>query len=215
MAELKDIDINRDDRRNGEYGRVKDHPTWSNEAKPWATSPWPFNGKHTSIELHYLYRTVLNLGKGNYANLGVFKGASTNAFVCGAVEHGGHVYGVDLFEPTEMYPDLLDKSESEVEEAFKAKGTDTFVTLCKGLTSEWAKKLSHLKFKFIFIDADHRYEAVLEDFKLWSPLLEKGGLISFHDCNMETVHQVITEELDDWDLVDHAHRIKSFKREGE
>ena len=213
MTELKKIGISRDDRRRGEYSRVKDHPTWSNEAKPWAVPRWPFDGKHYSIEVHYLYRTVFNLGKGNYANLGVYKGASTNAFVCGAVDHGGHVYGVDLFESTEMYPDLLDKSE--VEEEFKAKGTDMFVTLCKGLTSEWAEKLSHLKFKFIFIDADHRYEGVLEDFKLWNPLLEKGGLISFHDCDMEPVHQVITEELDDWELVDHVFRIKSFKRKGE
>lgn len=34
---------------------------------------------------------------------------------------------------------------------------------------------------FVFIDADHRYEAVLEDIALWRPKVKPGGLLCGHD----------------------------------
>ncbi|HYC34328.1 MAG TPA: class I SAM-dependent methyltransferase [Candidatus Paceibacterota bacterium] len=34
---------------------------------------------------------------------------------------------------------------------------------------------------FIFIDGDHTYEAVKQDFEEWFPLVEKSGYIAFHD----------------------------------
>lgn len=63
------------------------------------------------------------------------------------------------------------------------------------------KDFSHLRFQFInkssyeiaknwkepidilFIDGDHRYEAVKQDYALFSPFVRKGGLIIFHDTN--------------------------------
>ncbi len=34
---------------------------------------------------------------------------------------------------------------------------------------------------FLFIDGDHTYEGVREDFRMYSPLVQDGGLIAFHD----------------------------------
>lgn len=34
---------------------------------------------------------------------------------------------------------------------------------------------------FLFIDGDHSYEGVREDFLMYSPLVREGGLIAFHD----------------------------------
>jgi predicted O-methyltransferase YrrM len=34
---------------------------------------------------------------------------------------------------------------------------------------------------FLFIDGDHTYEGVKQDFELYSPLVRKGGVIAFHD----------------------------------
>ncbi|HKR21819.1 MAG TPA: class I SAM-dependent methyltransferase [Pyrinomonadaceae bacterium] len=34
---------------------------------------------------------------------------------------------------------------------------------------------------FLFIDGNHDYEAVLQDYEQWSPLLKTGGTIAFHD----------------------------------
>lgn len=37
------------------------------------------------------------------------------------------------------------------------------------------------KFNFIFIDGDHSYQGVKKDFEMYKGLLNKGGLIAFHD----------------------------------
>ena len=37
------------------------------------------------------------------------------------------------------------------------------------------------KLDFLFIDGDHTYEGVQADFKMYGPLVRKGGLIAFHD----------------------------------
>ena len=37
----------------------------------------------------------------------------------------------------------------------------------------------------IFIDGDHRYPAVKQDFEQWFPFVKKGGLILFHDSRKE------------------------------
>jgi predicted O-methyltransferase YrrM len=34
---------------------------------------------------------------------------------------------------------------------------------------------------FLFIDGDHTYEGVREDFNMYSPLVRSGGMIAFHD----------------------------------
>lgn len=34
---------------------------------------------------------------------------------------------------------------------------------------------------FLFIDGDHTYEGVKNDFNMYSPLVRKGGIIAFHD----------------------------------
>ena len=37
------------------------------------------------------------------------------------------------------------------------------------------------KIDFLFIDGDHTYEGVKKDFKMYTPLVRKGGIIAFHD----------------------------------
>lgn len=41
--------------------------------------------------------------------------------------------------------------------------------------------LKDRKIDLLMIDGDHRYEGVKEDWKLYSPLVKKNGLIVFHD----------------------------------
>lgn len=43
------------------------------------------------------------------------------------------------------------------------------------------KLLGNDNLDFLFIDGDHTYEGVAEDFRMYGPLVRPGGIIAFHD----------------------------------
>ncbi len=44
------------------------------------------------------------------------------------------------------------------------------------------------KVDFLFIDADHTYGGVKQDFEIYEPLVKKGGIIAFHDILDSKLH---------------------------
>lgn len=46
---------------------------------------------------------------------------------------------------------------------------------------------------FLFIDGDHSYEGVKQDWEMYGPLVREGGIIAFHDA---LYHADKTEEVD-------------------
>jgi len=42
---------------------------------------------------------------------------------------------------------------------------------------------------FLFIDGDHTYEGVKQDYEMYSPLVKTGGYIAFHDINDTERHR--------------------------
>jgi hypothetical protein len=58
-------------------------------------------------------------------------------------------------------------------------------TILKCLSNEAVKSFEDNSLDFVFIDADHSYEGVVEDLHLWTPKVKLGGLICGHDINME------------------------------
>ena len=42
-------------------------------------------------------------------------------------------------------------------------------------------RLKGCKVDFLFIDGDHTYQGVKQDFLMYSPLVRKGGIVAFHD----------------------------------
>ena len=56
------------------------------------------------------------------------------------------------------------------------------------LSSQYLKKLNEFSpYDLIFIDGDHSYEGVKQDFLLFKPLLKKSGVIALHDIKNGTV----------------------------
>jgi len=48
-------------------------------------------------------------------------------------------------------------------------------------SKEFSKKYIDRKWEYIYIDGDHSYEGVKQDFDLFWPQLNKGGIMGFHD----------------------------------
>ena len=46
--------------------------------------------------------------------------------------------------------------------------------------------LGKRKIDLLFIDADHSYAGVKQDFNMYSPLVRKGGIIALHDIVKHT-----------------------------
>lgn len=51
---------------------------------------------------------------------------------------------------------------------------------CRGPSAVWASVWPY-QMDLVFIDADHRYEAVKADIAAWAPKVRPGGVMAFHD----------------------------------
>ncbi|WP_242202506.1 class I SAM-dependent methyltransferase [Aestuariivivens insulae] len=78
--------------------------------------------------------------------------------------------------------------------------------------------LEHLKhllngaaIDFLFIDGDHRYEGVRQDFEMYSPLVRKGGYVGFHDIIASDYHHQMDCYVDKlWEELKGTFPYKEF-----
>jgi hypothetical protein len=53
---------------------------------------------------------------------------------------------------------------------------------------------------FVFLDADHSYEAVKRDIEVWKPKVMPGGFLMGHDTHMDGVRRAVMECLTDYEV---------------
>lgn len=53
--------------------------------------------------------------------------------------------------------------------------------IVRDLSASAAKRYPDGYFDFVYIDANHRYETILEDVQIWAPKVRKGGIVCGHD----------------------------------
>lgn len=195
-----------------DFATEKARDVFPREEKPWAKCK--LKRHTTSAESHLLYKLTKEGGPGSYADVGCLFGGSTSSIGHG-LEAGGHlgtVYAVDYFGTG---PEN-DPGSAAAPDAIKKYFVDTFknvkVIICAGSSLEWAQRLD-IKFKGIFIDADHCYESCREDIRVWGPKIEKGGFFAFHDTNFLGVAKALEElDRDVWRFEQHIFSIKVFRR---
>jgi predicted O-methyltransferase YrrM len=56
-------------------------------------------------------------------------------------------------------------------------------------SNEIFNKVKDKKFDVLFIDGDHSYEGVKQDYNMYKPLVKKGGTIIFHDIAETKLHK--------------------------
>lgn len=71
------------------------------------------------------------------------------------------------------------------------------------------KIIKDRRIDFLFIDGDHRYSGVKRDWKLYSPLVKKNGLIVFHDILFHPKFRACkVDRL--WNEIKVDHKYKEF-----
>lgn len=121
-----------------------------------------------------------------------------------------HMVGIDLFEPR---PGLeaeggeshiasnLPECEKMLRELVEQKYSDR-ARLIKGSSVEAARDIPDGSLDFVFIDADHREEAVRADIEAWRPKVRPGGRLAGHDAQAKFpgVLAAINDLLPGWVL---------------
>jgi hypothetical protein len=124
-------------------------------------------------------------GKG--VEIGVFKGEFSKYILN---NWGGKLYMVDVWRPlggeyedASNHRDHIDAYQETME---SIKGLEDRGIMVRATSEVAADMFQDESLDFIFIDANHAYDFVVEDINLWFPKLKKGGVFSGHDyINMD------------------------------
>jgi len=125
------------------------------------------------------YKTIVEIG---------VQFGETTAFLCDAARMtGGKVFGYDYFEPIGVYTTLNAPPMDVAEKTILNSGAkrDTFKLTKVDTTSDDFNKIllqdTNGVIDFAFIDGDHSYNGVKNDFLKVYPYLIEDGIIAFHD----------------------------------
>jgi cephalosporin hydroxylase len=123
--------------------------------------------------------------------IGVYHGDSSTVFL----ENCSHMYFID---PCAEYAENPDKSWFTNEDHFR-KLIEPFndkATFFKGLSADEKILNAIPEVDFVFIDANHEYEYVTQDIRLYWPKIKPGGFICGHDYGGG--HPGVIEAVDDF-----------------
>ena len=74
-------------------------------------------------------------------------------------------------------------------------------------SDEAIKEFKKNELDFVYLDADHRYEGIKKDLKMWEPKIKTGGIIAGHDYNSKQWPGV-TKAVNEW-AKKNSYTIKS------
>ncbi|QIL21422.1 class I SAM-dependent methyltransferase [Thermomonas sp. HDW16] len=150
------------------------------------------------MELFDLARSgVDRAGKGfNAVEIGSYLGASAS-FIAAGLAEGGRVLCIDTWTNNAMSEGQRDTMSSFLantahnrEQIIPIRGWSTSPDVIARVAST-ADKID-----LLFIDGDHSYEEVLQDWRAYAPMMAPGGVVAMHDVGWaEGVQQVIAEEI--------------------
>lgn len=174
----------------------------------------------------HLPRLVHDLGFTKGAEIGVWKGAYSASFC----EMNPYVHMLCV-DPWQSYPAWLDtknslpqpEAEALMDEAYQvaqARLRPLNTTIVRKFSVDAAAEVPDRSLDFVYIDANHVFDAVTSDLTAWLPKVRLGGFISGHDYrifkNKPTIHvmaavQAFTRQhyVDPW-FVLAADRTPSF-----
>ena len=117
------------------------------------------------LEFGKMYQKYNFLGKG--VEVGVKKGHNILNIISSGWQ--GSIIAVDIWDNREDFEEAQRNLAP-----FK-------VNMLKGGSVEMAQTFPDESIDWVYIDANHTYNSVMDDLKAWYPKVRKGGIVSGHD----------------------------------
>jgi hypothetical protein len=130
------------------------------------------SGKEGENNAHIKYSS---LSKNYIVEIGVLFGETTRVILQNS---NCLVVGIDPIIPDSMNEHLIGSEESILNLKKDFNNFNFIKDFSFNVVKTWDKKIDYL-----FIDGDHNYEAVKNDFEDWFPHVSEGGIIAFHDSS--------------------------------
>lgn len=147
---------------------------------------------------------------GELAEIGSYCGKSTVVIGSAAREYdAGFLYSIDphegfWYKEVDSYQELvknLDKHQL---------GARVIIEKCRSTEFRIYEPI-----KFLFIDGDHEYKSVKEDWLHFRDAIMIGGIVFFHDCDEEGPERVVNEILkedQDFQFAGMVNSLVGFRR---
>ncbi len=162
-------------------------------------------GQISSAEAMVLFKLARDLAPNSaIVELGSYRGRSTIALALGA-RHGAknRVYAID---PHEQFQGVLGGSFGPADMAqlyrniTKAGVGDLVAVVCLpsvAVAQSWKAR----RIGLLWIDADHRYDAVRADLEAWLPRMTPNAIVALHDIQSAGVGQAVCESIQSGELM--------------
>lgn len=153
---------------------------------------WNIPTYTTANELFVLYDLASGLKEqSNVLEIGSYIGASS-IMIAKGLKKGSKLYCVDTWQN-----DAMTEGNWDTFTEFKknTKSVESKI-ICVRSNSNEASNVVNEELDMIFIDGDHSYDGVKNDFDCWFHKLKTGGIIVFHDIEWaEGVQLVVNENV--------------------
>jgi hypothetical protein len=158
---------------------------------------------HGYFDFPNLYEAVANhFPSGRFVEVGVWCGKSA-CFMAELIKEkklSVKFFGVDNFlgeiNATDQQ-EIVQKEGGSIYNRFlhnmKEAGVLDYVTPLKMTSKEASELFDNKSLDFVFLDAEHLYEDVLEDLNLWWPKVKPEGILAGHDFNGIGVNRAVRE----------------------
>jgi predicted O-methyltransferase YrrM len=139
---------------------------------------------HSAGEAALLER--LAAGRRRVVEIGVYEGSSA-VVLCRILGPDAELH---LIDPFGHHPDALRPGWAASEAATKrvvaraARARGPAVSWHIAFSADVARAWSGGPVDLVFVDGDHSEEGARTDWELWSPLVEQGGVVVFHDARL-------------------------------
>lgn len=139
---------------------------------------------HSREHLAHLLNARRLLGEG--AEVGVQHGYFSEAIL--NVWQGGRLYSIDPWQEflATAYVDIANITQFEHDQRYgqtieRLRRFGARSCILRQTSKEAVGSFADRQLDFVYLDAQHHYEAVKEDIALWYPKIKKGGLLAGHD----------------------------------